>query len=97
MNVGAGDPSSVPGDAVNVCPSIGVPLIVGEPCSQAGWWPAATTLVGLEAAVALPELLLPVTWTTIVEPTSAVTSVYVELVASPMSGSWRRCVSQRCH
>ena len=62
----------MPGEAVNVCPSTGEPLIVGGELFDGGLVAGCTTPVAAEeTGPAEPELLLALTATTIVEPTSA--------------------------
>ena len=69
-------PDQLPGEAVNVCPSTNEPLIVGGELFAGGLVAGCTTPVAVEGTgPAEPELLLPVTATTIVEPTSALTRV----------------------
>ena len=66
----------MPGEAVNVCPSTGEPLIVGGEVFAGGLVADCTTAVVFEGiGPAEPELLLAVTATAMVEPTSAVTRV----------------------
>ena len=65
----------MPGEAVNSCPSTGEPLIVGGELFAGGLVAGCTTAVAFEeTGPAEPELLLALTATTMVEPTSAVTS-----------------------
>ena len=64
---------------------VGVRLTVDHTVAAEGTGPAE------------PELLLPVTVTTIVEPTSAVTSVYVEEAAPRIGLQFAPPVSQRNH
>jgi hypothetical protein len=58
----------------------------------------ATTAVGLEATgPALPAVFDPVTWTTIVEPTSLLVSVYVGWVALAIGWQFESLTSHCCH
>ena len=69
-------PDQLPGEAVNVCPSTAEPLIVGGELFDGGLVAGCTTAVAFEGTgPAEPELLLAVTVTTIVEPTSALARV----------------------
>ena len=69
-------PDQLPGEAVNVCPSTSEPLIVGGELFDGGLVAGCTTAVAAEGTgPAEPELLLAVTVTTIVEPTSALARV----------------------
>ena len=62
----------MPGEAVNVCPSTNVPLIVGGELFDGALVAGCTTPVAAEeTGPAEPEPFVPVTATTIVEPTSA--------------------------
>ena len=58
---------------------------------------AVTTPVCGDVPVALPEPLVPVTTTRIVEPASAATGVYVEPFAPGMSTQLLPDASHRCH
>jgi hypothetical protein len=71
VNVIGGVPLQVPGLAVRVCPSWAWPLIVGAEVFAGAVAVAWTTPVAAEVADALPALFVAVTWTRIVEPTSA--------------------------
>ena len=87
----------MPGEAVNVCPSTNDPLIVGGDEFDGGLAAACTTAVALEeTGPTEPEPFVPVTATTIVEPTSAGWSWYVDDVAA-MFTQFRPPLSQRCH
>ena len=90
-------PVQLPGEAVNVCPSTNEPLIVGGELFDGGLPAGCTTAVALEeTGPAEPEPLVPVTVTTIVDPTSAGASWYVDDVAA-MFTQLRPPLSQRCH
>ena len=98
MNVGAGDPVQLPGEAVNVCPSTSEPLIVGGELFAGGLVADCTTAVAFEeTGPAEPEPLLPVTATTSVEPISAGASWYVDEVAPRIGLQLAPLLSQRCH
>jgi hypothetical protein len=58
--------------------------------------PLVTTAVGLDVADALPPAFVAVTVTSIVEPASAETSVYVVLFV-PIGAQFAPLVSQRSH
>ena len=88
----------MPGEAVNVCPSTNEPLIVGGELFAGGLPAGCTTAVALEeTGPAEPEPFVPVTATTIVEPTSAVTSWYVDEFALRIGLQAAPPLSQRCH
>jgi len=53
--------------------------------------------VWFDVAGVEPPAFVAVTFTRIVDPTSAAWSVYVELVAPPMSPQFAPAESQRCH
>src|SRR2546429_508275 len=97
VKVGAGLPVQLRGVPVRGCASVAVPVVVGGEEFTGGEVAGGEAGVGALAAVLLPELFVPVTWTTIVKPTSAVTSMYVALVAPLMLAQLTPCVSQRCH
>ena len=63
-------PVQVPGLAVRIWPSCAVPLIVGGAVFAGGVAGPCTTAVTAEFAVPLPLLLLAVTTTRTLEPTS---------------------------
>jgi hypothetical protein len=65
-------PAQVPGSAVSVRPSRGVPEIVGGEVLIGA--PTVTVALWLEVPVSKPAALVPVTTTRIVEPTSAAPS-----------------------
>jgi hypothetical protein len=65
-------PVQLPGDAVSVCPSCALPVIVGGDTFTGA--AAVTTAVAAELAVLAPALLLAVTATRTVDPRSADTS-----------------------
>ena len=81
-------PVQVPVVAVNVCPTVAVPDTTGATVLTGT--AAATELVALELADALPALLLAVTTQRTALPTSAPTNVYVLLVA-PLILTPARC------
>ena len=63
-------PVHVPGEAVSVCPTVGVPEIVGGPVLAGRAPAAAITRVCAEVAVAGPSVFFACTRTRIVLPTS---------------------------
>ena len=88
----------MPGEAVNICPSTGEPLIVGGELFDGGLVAGCTTPVAAEkTGPAEPELLLALTATTIVEPTSADASRYVEEAAPRIGLQLAPLLSQRSH
>jgi hypothetical protein len=61
--------------SVNVCPCVGVPVIVGAD-RFTGTGGVVTRAVGADAAaVPGPPMLVAVSWTSMVEPTSAASRV----------------------
>src|SRR5215211_2458205 len=94
-NVSGGVPDHAPLSAVNVCSSCAVPPIVGN-AVLTGAAPA-TTAVAAEVALLEPAVLLAVTATRRVRPTSALVSAYVVLVAPAMSVHPLPALSQRRH
>src|SRR5439155_17382817 len=76
--------------------------VVSSMCQSAtrpggGAEPGTTTAVGAEEAVALPAMLLAVTVTSIVLPTSVEVSVYDVDVAPPIGLQLAPLESHRCH
>jgi hypothetical protein len=94
-NVTGCAPAHVPGFAVSVSFTAGLPLTVGGDVFVGGR--AWTTPVAVETAVLDPAVFDAVTSTATVEPTSADPRVYVAAVAPEMSAQPAPCVSQRCH
>src|SRR5260221_14270584 len=93
-NVGAGKPVHVPVDAVSRLPREAVPVMAGIVATTGG---PVTVAVAFESAVVTPLVLVAVTWSRIVEPASAWTSVYVPAVAPAMSTQLLPPVSHRRH
>ena len=79
---------------MNVCPCAGDPEIVGGDVFTGA--PATTALAADDAAVE-PTLLVAITTTTSVEPTSAAASVYDDCVAPTTPTQLPPTASQRCH
>jgi aminoglycoside phosphotransferase (APT) family kinase protein len=97
-NVGAGDPVQVPSAAVSVLPCTADPEIAGAAVLAAGVAGGpAITAVGGDAADADPALLVPVTTTSTVEPTSELPSTYVEEVAPEIAEQCAPLASQSSH
>ena len=93
-------PLHAPAEAVSVVFSCAVPVMVGALVFDGGVTTgeaAVTVAVCAEAALALPALLVAVTLTRIVLPTSSLVSVYVEAAAGMMSTQFAPDVSQRLH
>jgi len=92
-------PIQVPLLAVKVWPSMAVPEIDGTVVFDGAT--ACTPPVAVDdASAVLPsgsEMLLAVTWTTIVSPTSLLPSVYVEAVAPLMFEHDAPLLLQSCH
>ena len=87
-----GLPTHVPLFALSVCPSWGVPLIVGREVFVGGAG-EVTTVVGTELTEVEPAEFLAVTTERIVWPTSEPVGVYVFVldalpVAAPSRSSW---------
>src|SRR5512132_308969 len=78
-------PDQLPGSAVKVCPSTGVPEIVGGDVFTGAASAPVTVAVAAEVAVLEPTEFVAVTVTRIVEPTSADASEYVWSVAPAIS------------
>jgi hypothetical protein len=90
-------PDQVPGSAVSVWPTCGVPEIVGGDVLTGADWDAVTVAVWLETAVLEPPPFEAVTATRIVEPTSADVSAYVCAVAPAISEQVDPDASHRRH
>src|ERR671933_411152 len=90
-------PLQVPGSAVSVCPSCGLPEMVGGDVFAGAVAAAVTTTVWAEPALLEPTELVAVTVTRSVEPTSAFATGYVCWVAEAMLLQLAPALSQRRH
>ena len=90
-------PVQLPAAAVNTCPACAVPEIDGGELFTGGAGAAATTAVCAEPAEPEPAVLVALTLTRAVEPTSAELSVYVWVAAPTMSTQLAPALSQRRH
>jgi hypothetical protein len=98
VNVGAGEPDHEPGDADRTWPCTVDPDTVGGLVFAGADDAAPTTALAADATgPACPALLVPVTNTTNVEPTSFATSVYVVAVCPASDTQLAPPLSQRCH
>ena len=77
-------PDQLPGDAVNVCPTRAVPLIVGADVFTGGEGAARTAAVFALDADADPAEFVAATTTRNAEPRSARTGLYLLCDAPPM-------------
>ena len=89
-------PLHVPVEAFSVQPTAAEPVITGAAVFAGGVAPV-TTAVAADGFDAEPEELCAVTTTTIVWPTSSMTSVYVSDVAPEMFVQFAPELLQRCH
>src|SRR4051812_19021157 len=91
-----GPSAHVPGSAVSVSPTTGLPEIVGFDVLRGAAFPEITSL-GFEFAVDAPSGLCAVTCTRTVLPTSASVARYVLAVWLAMSPHESPSRLQRCH